>query len=307
MSGQSPSAVVAIRPHAFRSNPETAADNAFQSTADDAGTAARAHREVSEAVAVLEGHGVVVHLFEDTTTHTPDSVFPNNWFSTHAGGHVAVYPMYAPNRRAERRADVIELLKRRYRVQVVVDYSGMEPDGVFLEGTGAMVLDHVMRVAYTCRSARADPVLLERFCTNFGYEPLVFDAADARGVPIYHTNVLMTIATGFALVGSPLMTDDARRAEVCARIAGGGREVVELTPGQIARFAGNALELETPQGRILALSTTAHASLRPEQVEVIERHATLVPLDIPTIERAGGSVRCMLAGIHLEPREPAAL
>lgn len=304
LSAQSPGAVVVIRPHAFRSNPETADDNAFQRVGGpgDAGVAGRAHAEVTAVVAELERRGVVVHLFEDTGTQTPDSVFPNNWFSTHAGGHVAVYPMLAPNRRGERRADVIELLKRRYRVQAIVDYSGMEYDGIFLEGTGAMVLDHVMRVAYVCRSRRADPILLERFCTNFGFEPLAFDATDEAGRPIYHTNVLMTIATDFAMVGLPLIVDGARRAEVRSRIAAGGREIVELTAAQISRFAGNALELATPRGRILALSRSAFDSLHPEQRAVVERHAELVPLEIPTIEAAGGSVRCMLAGVHLEAR-----
>jgi len=199
---------------------------------------------------------VRVHLFEDEGARdTPDSVFPNNWFSTHAGGHVAIHPMYSPNRRRERRGDVIELLKRDYRVQDVIDYSGLEDDGLYLEGTGAMVLDRLARVAYVARSQRADPVALERFCTHFNYEPMVFDAHDAEGRPIYHTNVLMCVASEFALVGFELFTD-----------------------AQIGEFAGNAIELSNPAG---------------------ER---LLPLAVPTIELAGGSVRCMIAGIHLAAR-----
>jgi len=169
-------------------------------------------------------------------------VFPNNWFSTHAGGHVAVHAMRSPSRRRERRSDVIEQLKTAYRVQDVIDYSGLEQDGLFLEGTGAMVLDHIARVAYTARSHRADPLALERFCTHFRYEPTVFDTADASGQPIYHTNVLMCVATTFAA------------------------------------FAGNAIELSGQGGR-------------------------LVPLAVPTVEMAGGSVRCMIAGVHLSPRQ----
>ncbi|HEX5686420.1 MAG TPA: arginine deiminase-related protein [Ideonella sp.] len=302
---QAPRAVVMIRPHAFRVNPQTAADNAFQSlvAATDADLAASAFEEVSAAADRLQAEGVRVHLFDDDGRHdTPDSVFPNNWFSTHVGGQIAVYPMAMPSRRRERRSDVIELLKTEYRVQDVIDYSGLAHDGVFLEGTGAMVLDHIGRIAYTARSNRADPVALERFCTHFNFEPMVFDSADRHGRPVYHTNVLMCIATRFALVGLDLMTDARRRAEICQRLEDGGREVIALSPAQIAEFAGNAIELGTPHGRLLALSTRAAAALTAKQCAVIERTARLVALPVPTIEQAGGSVRCMIAGIHLTRR-----
>jgi hypothetical protein len=262
-----------------------------------------AHAEVSAAVEHLEAEGVRVHLFEDDGERdTPDSVFPNNWFSTHPGGHVAIYPMCAPSRRRERRADVIELLKARFRVQDVIDYSGLEPDGLFLEGTGAMVLDHLARVAYTARSNRADAVALERFCTHFNFEPIAFDTADAAGRPVYHTNVMMCVATEFALVGFELMSDAGRAAAVRARLEESGREVVALGTAQIGEFAANAIELSGRDGRILALSQRAHASLDPAQRRLIERSARLLPLAVPTIETAGGSVRCMLTGIHLSPR-----
>ncbi|MBY6065649.1 amidinotransferase [Leisingera aquaemixtae] len=301
---QAPSAVVMVRPHHFRSNPETQGDNAFQTLANTSAetTAAQALAEFDGAVETLRGAGVTVHVFDDTTTETPDSVFPNNWFSTHAGGHVAVYPMYAENRRKERRWDVIELLKRDYRVQDVIDYSGLEQDGLSLEGTGAMVLDHIGRIAYTVKSNRADPVLLERFCTHFNFEPMVFEAKDDAGRDVYHTNVLMGIGTEYALICLDMIVDPARRAEVAARLEETGRQVIDLTPEQIASFAGNALEL-TGRRRLLALSATALQALRPDQIAIIEQSAELLPLTIPTIETAGGSVRCMLAGIHLSPRE----
>lgn len=307
MSSQAPHAVVMVRPHRFSPNPATAADNVFQTVADvddDRCTIARrAHAEVTAVAERLRAAGVRVHLFEDEGTATPDSVFPNNWFSTHAGGHVAVYPMCTPNRRGERRSDVIELLKQEYRVQDVIDYSGMEHDGLFLEGTGAMVLDHRDRVAYVARSGRADPILLERFCTNFGFEPMAFDAVDPDGVAIYHTNVLMTVATEFALVGLDAIVDAARRAEVVERLSDAGRDVIALDHAQIVDFAGNAFELEGDGGRrILAMSARAHASLRPEQVARIEQSVEIVSVPLPTIELAGGSMRCMLAGIHLAPR-----
>jgi hypothetical protein len=303
---QAPSAVVMVRPQRFHPNPQTAADNAFQREAGAATAqelARNAFDEVSEAAAALGHHGVRVHLFDDDGSRdTPDSVFPNNWFSTHPGGHVALYPMCSPNRRRERRADVIELLKAEYRVQDVIDYSGLEQDGVFLEGTGAMVLDHLARVAYTARSNRADAVALERFCTHFNFEPMAFDTADAAGRPVYHTNVLMCVATEFALVGFELFADAKRRIEVQARFEETGRDVIALSAAQIAEFAGNALELSGREGRLLALSARAAASLTTDQRRRIERSARLLPLAVPTIEMAGGSVRCMLAGIHLSRR-----
>lgn len=303
---QAPSAVVMVRPHRFSPNPQTAADNSFQRTAAPGAastTAATAYAEVSAAAATLQAHGVTVHLFDDTGEQdTPDSVFPNNWFSTHAGGHMALYPMYSPNRRRERRTDVIEMLKAHYRVQDVIDYSGLEYDELFLEGTGAMVLDHVDRVAYTARSNRANAVALERFATHFNFEPMVFDAANASGQAVYHTNVIMCVATEFAMVGLSMMSDPARRDEICARLSESGRALVALTEAQIGEFAGNALELTGRDGRLLALSTRALASLAPAQIATIEQSTEIVPLRVPTIELAGGSVRCMLAGIHLARR-----
>ncbi|EJE49668.1 hypothetical protein PMI14_05773 [Acidovorax sp. CF316] len=304
-SAQAPAAVVMVRPHRFHPNPETAADNAFQSPADQAADAiaSLAHAEVTAAAARLQAAGVRVHLFEDLGERgTPDAVFPNNWFSTHAGGHVALYPMFAESRRRERRADVIEMLKAEYRVQDVIDYSGLEADGMFLEGTGAMVLDHIERVAYTAQSNRADPVALERFCTHFNYEPMAFATTDAQGMPCYHTNVMLCVGTDFALGGFHLVSDPVRRQAVCERLAESGRTLIELSAQQIGDFAGNALELTGKEGRVLALSARAAASLTAAQKAVIERSAALLPLAVPTIELAGGSVRCMLAGIHLARR-----
>ncbi|SEB17342.1 citrulline utilization hydrolase CtlX [Variovorax sp. YR216] len=304
---QAPSAIVMIRPHGFTPNPETAADNAFQTRAAKEAAQAiaqSAYREVTSAAERLEAEGVRVHLFEDRGERdTPDSVFPNNWFSTHPGGHVALFPMYCENRRRERRPEIIETLKADYRVQEVIDYSGLEHDGLFLEGTGAMVFDHVARVAYVARSNRADPVALERFSTHFNFEPVAFDTCDAAGQPVYHTNVLMCVATEFAMVGFDLIPDRRRADEVRARLEESGREVIALSAAQITDFAGNAIELSGRDGRMLALSRRAHDSLTTQQKAVIERSARLVPLAVPTVEMAGGSVRCMIAGVHLAPRQ----
>lgn len=309
---QAAAAVVMVRPHRFMPNPETAADNAFQCApaADGASAAAaisaiaqKARDEVTAAAHALSDAGVRVHLFDDEgEDDTPDSVFPNNWFSTHAGGRIALFPMYSANRRRERRGDIIEMLKATYRVQEVVDYAGLEYDDVFLEGTGAMVLDHVGRVAFASRSNRADPIALERFCAQFHFEPICFDTADATGRPIYHTNVMMSVATDFALVGLDSIPDARQRERVRLRLEETGRTVIALDHRQIASFAANALELHGRMGRVLALSKRAFECLTHDQRALIERSARLLALDVPTIETAGGSVRCMLAGIHLSPR-----
>ncbi len=312
-SRQVPTAVLMIRPHHFSVNTETAGDNSFQTrvggdqpVSNQQTLAKRAYEEVSRAVDLLQRAGVRTHLFEDIGTDTPDSVFPNNWFSTHsqgtADGEVVLYPMFAPNRRKERRADVIELLKKEYRVRNVLDYSGLEREGLYLEGTGSMVLDHIERVAYAVPSNRTHLSVLERYCAEFNYAPVAFDAADASGQPIYHTNVLLCIATEFVLVGLDLIVDLKRRDDLVKRFEASGRVVISLSREQINNFAGNALELQAAAGRLLALSSRALNSLTPAQLVIIRRSATPLPLDVETIEMAGGSVRCMLAGIHLAPR-----
>ncbi len=307
MNVQAPSAVVMVRPLHFDVNPITAADNVFQSASPNGSQerAAAAYRETTALAEALEAEGVRVHMFDDERTDRPDSVFPNNWLSTHIGGHVAVYPMFAPNRRIERRQDILELLKAKYRVQDIIDYSGLEVDGIYLEGTGAMVLDNQERVAYVARSHRADPIALERFCTNFGYEPMVFDAVDPSGTPIYHTNVLMCIATDFVLAGTGMMMPVERREEIVERLSAHGRVVIDLDFEQISEFAGNAFELTGTNGPLLAMSQRAANCLTPAQRATIERTCRIVAVDVPTIELSGGSVRCMLAGIHLTPRRDA--
>lgn len=301
---QAPNTVVMIRPHHFTVNTQTAVDNSFQIEASlNTDLASRAFYEITKASDCLREKGIRVHLYEDTGDQTPDSVFPNNWFSTHAGGSIAIYPMKAQNRRLERRYDIIEDLKTNYRVQEVIDYSGLEPDGLFLEGTGAMVLDHIDRVAYAVQSDRTNPIALERFCTQFNYEPMTFNAVDKYNTPIYHTNVLMCIATEFVLIGLEMISDKARANEINLRFEQSGRKIIALTPDQIHQFAGNAIELTGTDGRYLALSKTAYDSLTDEQITTIEESATPLVLEIPTVERAGGSVRCTIAGIHLSSRQ----
>lgn len=304
---QAPSAVIMIRPHHFYANPQTLADNAFQASATTNATATaavdgQAYAQVTAAAKALQAYGIGVHIFEDEGSHTPDSVFPNNWFSTHSGGHVAIYPMYAENRRQERRGDIIDMLKKQYRVQDVVDYSGLEHDAIYLEGTGAMVLDHIERVVYAVQSKRTNALALERFCSHFNYEPMLFDASDSTGTAVYHTNVLMCIGTEFVMMGTDMISNPKRKKEIINRFTESGREIIHLSEHQIGHFCGNALELQGASQRLLALSKQAYDVLTPGQITLLQRSVSLLPLDVSAIEAAGGSVRCMLAGIHLSPR-----
>ncbi len=307
MSAQSTNTVVMIRPCRFHPNPETALDNAFQQEiagpeAPDV-VAEKGRLEFDRAVAVLIGAGVNVHVYDDIAAPVkPDAVFPNNWFSTHHDGRIALYPMFTPSRRAERRADLIEDLRARYRVSEVIDYSYFEKRGLYLEGTGSLLLDHVHRLAYVSLSRRADPEPLQKFCADFGYDPVTFESRGSDGRLIYHTNVMMCVGTGFALVGLKTIADPAQRAAVRARLEATGKTIIELDPHQIENFAGNALELHHEDSQLLVLSARAMAHLREEQRSKIERFARLLPLDLPTIELAGGSARCMMAEVRLPSR-----
>lgn len=291
-----------IRPHRFYPNPETAADNAFQQSIapnESSATSRAAQQEFDDAVATLRGAGVTVHVVADTATpEKPDAVFPNNWFSTHHDGRVALYPMYSAARRRERRHDVIDELRTHYRITDVIDYSSCEEQGHCLEGTGSLVLDHVNKLAYASLSQRTHPEVLQRFCNDFGYEPVTFRSASADGRPIYHTNVVMCVGSGFALVGFEMISEG--REELRERLASTGKELIELSARQINEFAGNAIELHNQtQEKLLVLSARAAAALTNEQRGQIERHARLLPLALPTIELGGGSARCMIATIHL--------
>ena len=303
MTQQSAKAVAMIRPFRFYPNPETASDNAFQREAAGAEIAAiskAAQEEFDRAVELLRDVGVTVHVFEDTASpEKPDAVFPNNWFSTHPDGRVALYPMYSPTRRNERRRDVIEELGKIYRISALVDYSTYEQSGLHLEGTGSLVLDYVNRIAYVSLSKRSDRALVERFCQDFNFEPVLFESVSDDGRPVYHTNVVMCVGSEFALIGLDLIADPGQRKTVRHRLEASGKKVIELSRDQIANFAGNALELRNDSEKLLVLSSRAAEALTTEQRTEIEQHAKLLPLALPTIELAGGSARCMLAAIHL--------
>jgi len=303
---QSTDTVLMIRPARFYPNPETAADNAFQRDANrdlDSLTVV-ARKEFDAAVQTLRAAGVNVYVFEDTAEpEKPDAVFPNNWISTHHDGRIALFPMYSALRRRERRQDIVEELRKHYRVTEVIDYSAFEDEGCYLEGTGSLVFDHLNKVTYVSLSNRSNPKLIQRFADDFTYEPVTFTSIGSNGQPIYHTNVMMCIGTTFAMVGLDMIPNKAERQEVRARLEETGKEIVELSADQIANFAGNAIELHNRRGeKLLVLSSRAAGALTEEQRERLSRYAGIMRLELPTIELGGGSARCMMATIHLPPR-----
>lgn len=309
---QSISDVLMIRPVRFMGNPQTSSSNVFQNIGalSDDEAQRRALAEFDALANALVNAGVRVHVIEDTLEpHTPDSIFPNNWVSFHADGTVVLYPMLAPNRRAERRPDVLERLSAqdRFFTSRIVDLSHHERDGKFLEGTGSLVLDRVNRIAYACVSARTDLDVLGDFAQQLDYEIAAFEATDSNGFPIYHTNVLMCVGTQFAAVCSACIRDDSRPA-VLDKLRSTGHELLELSHEQMHAFAGNMLELRAADGTlILALSQRAHESLAADQRAFLEHHVSrIVKVPIPTIETlGGGSVRCMLAEVALPKRGKA--
>ncbi|NMP31452.1 amidinotransferase [Thalassotalea sp. M1531] len=292
-----------VRPHHFSPNVETASDNAFQvsniADLDKNLVSSNAYKEVTQVANKLASLGVTVHLFEDKTGDTPDSVFPNNWFTAHPNGNLCLYPMYAKNRRLERRNDIIEMLQERYKVNSIVDLTGWESREEYLEGTGVMVFDYEQRAAYVSRSNRATERALQDFCQKLNVRPVLFSAYDKSGVEVYHTNVLMCVTSDFVIIADEMIKNDDERQMILDTIKKSGKKHVSLTELQISQFAGNMLELSGNSGRFIAVSETAYNALNHTQMKIITEKVPLIPFAIPTIELAGGSIRCMLAGIHL--------
>ncbi|HEX7080676.1 MAG TPA: arginine deiminase-related protein [Gammaproteobacteria bacterium] len=309
MEPQSASAVLMIRPRHFAGNAETFDSNRFQAPpADRPEIAKRARAELDALAAALDRAGVAVHVLDGRETpRCPDEVFPNNWLSTHHDGTLVLYPMMAPSRRLERRADVVQTLGALgYAVHRVVDLTELESRGLFLEGTGSLVLDRPGRVAYACLSPRTSREAVDLFADRLGYETRVFDARDRAGRPIYHTNVLMSVGTSFAIVCAEAIRNPGERRAVLDGLRSSGRAVIEIGFDQLHAFAGNLLELRGTRGPVIALSARACEALGDAGRRALGAHGELVPAGIATIETyGGGSVRCMLAEVHLPGVSPA--
>lgn len=287
-----------IKPASFGANAETASSNVYQSMSmnvSDEEAQAKATEEFSNLVTKLEEHNVEVRTFKDTPLpRKPDAVFPNNWISFHEDKRIAVYPMYAKIRRTERRDDIIQALVTQLGYEVI-NYTYFENESKYLEGTGSMVLDRTNKIAYACKSVRTHPEVVNAFCQDFGYTPVIFEAYD-KNVPIYHTNVMMSVAEEFAVVCTDCIVD---KHHVMDSLKATGKHIVNLSVEQVADFCGNALPIYDRKGAgYLAMSTRAFKALSASQVKDIEHYCKIIHSPIPVIETlGGGSVRCMLAEV----------
>ncbi|MFJ1377676.1 citrulline utilization hydrolase CtlX [Capnocytophaga canimorsus] len=307
MNKQITDTILMVRPVAFRMNEETAVNNYFQEQIDlkNEEINKKAQQEFDEFAQKLRNIGVNVIVVDDIKEQdTPDSIFPNNWISFHQTGNIALYPMFAENRRRERREDVLDLLEEKgYVIENVYDYTEAENDDVFLEGTGSMILDRVNRKAYCALSPRADEELFIEFCEDFEYTPVIFKAyqkVDGVSKLIYHTNVMMSVAETFAIICLDTIEDKKEQKNVIAHLKEDGKEIIAITEAQMHQFAGNMLQVQGKDGAYLVMSGAAYRSLNPEQIKKIEKHCKILHSDLETIETCGGgSARCMMAEIFL--------
>ncbi|WP_347900399.1 citrulline utilization hydrolase CtlX [Pseudomonas purpurea] len=303
---QTTNTVLMIRPTRFSFNQDTAANNRFQRPADVAeDVQLKALQEFDGYVAALREHGVEVRVHHDSEApHTPDSIFPNNWWSSHPDGTLVLYPMQGHNRRLERDKGVLDWLRDDYHVDQLLDLSSLEQQEVFLEGTGSMVLDRTQRICYAGYSTRTHAQALHQVVDHLGYELCAFNAVDRHGVAIYHTNVMMSVGSRLAVACLESIRDHSQRATLRARLEDSGKQVMPLSWDQLESFAGNMLEVHNAAGEpLLVMSRTAWNSLDANQRRLIESHARPLPVNIDTIERiGGGSARCMLAEVYLPKR-----
>ena len=300
-AAQTTDTVLMVSPVAFGFNEETAVNNAFSKEGEEDNIPELARAESDAYIELLRANGVNVIAVEDTLEpHTPDSVFPNNWFSTHDDGTLVLYPMFAANRRLERKPAVIDAIKENFDIKRTVDLTHYEDEGLFLEGTGSMVFDRVNKIAYACESPRTSEVVLDDFCSQMGYSPVLFHAEDASGTEIYHTNVLMHVGSEIAVICMEAITDPEENAMVRESLESTGKTIVEISFDQMNHFAGNMLEVKNTDGEpCLIMSRAAYDSLTEEQIAFLESKLKLITPSLSCIEEnGGGSARCMVAEIY---------
>jgi len=299
---QTTNQLLMIRPVDFKFNTQTAENNKFQEASAETGIQEEALKEFDSFVTLLRTNGLEVTMIDDTLQpETPDSIFPNNWISFHEGGRLVLYPMFSENRRLERRDDIVMKIREEYNVTILNDLSVYEAEGIYLEGTGSMVLDRQHKIAYACLSLRTDKKVLDDFCEKSGYTAFTFEAADTNGFPIYHTNVMMCIGDRFAVVCLESVTDAVERGNLALSLTNSGKEVVEISLEQMNHFAGNMLQVKNnAEEALLVMSEQAYLSLNQEQITTLNKYNRLIYAPLYTIEKnGGGSARCMLAEIHL--------
>lgn len=297
---QTTSKLLMVRPAHFAFNEQTAENNLFQQKTDQTVVADNAIIEFDASVKLLKSNDVDVTVVQDTADPwTPDSIFPNNWFSSHFSGELVLYPMFAENRRLERKQSVINLLKRDFNHKKVVDLTHWEAKGEFLEGTGSMVLDRRKHIAYCCRSPRTSEKVISDFCTRMNYKSVIFDAVDEEGNQIYHTNVMMSVGMQVAVICLESIKDEKERKRLISTLTSTGKIIVDISLDQIKCFTGNILEVKSRNGNPLTvMSVSAYKALTLEQESIISTYSKIISTDLNTIEtNGGGSARCMLAEI----------
>lgn len=306
-SDQCASAILIVKPNHFGFNVETAKSNVFQNrhNTNQQEVTAQALTEFDNFTNMLKKYGIEVIVFESNDSWiTPDAVFPNNWFTTHSGGRILLYPMLATNRRSERRQDVFEILrtKHRFSIKEIIDLALFEDQGLFCEGTGSLVFDHNLKTAFACLSSRTHKKMVNHTCDILKYKPVVFNATLDIGQEIYHTNVLLTIAQEFCVICDKAISNSKEREMVLEQLSASGKEIVKISLYQLKKFAGNMLQLKNKNGEfVTVMSQTAFESLTENQLEIILCKSRILPIPIPIIETVGGgSVRCMMAEIFLE-------
>jgi len=304
---QSTNSILMIRPNNFGFNEETANDNHYQNKEFfESNSNKNAQKEFDNMVNNLKQNGISVHVFQDDDiNYTPDSIFPNNWISFHENGDIGLYPMYAKNRRLERRPEVLEFLEEQgFGIENIVDYSGAESENKFLEGTGSMILDRENRIAYCSISNRSNEDLFIDFCEDFEFTPVLFNSFQSVGderLPIYHTNVMMCVTMSYVIICLDSIDDKKQRKNVCEFIKKSEKELINISENQLEKFAGNMLELLNGKGEsVLVMSKSAENSLSENQKNTITNYSKIISSDINTIELCGGgSARCMMAEIFL--------
>lgn len=290
-----------IRPLHFVFNEETAVNNSFQVKDDTGNLTEKAVREFDFFVSELRNQGVDVTVVEDSPApHTPDAIFPNNWISFHESGTYCLYPMFAPNRRKERKAEVLDIVKKKFHFHKLIDFTRYESENLFLEGTGSMVLDRENRLAYACISPRTNIEVLDDFCGKLNYRPVVFHSTDESGLAVYHTNVMMCIADRYAVICLDSIPDPAEKKRVTDTIVSSGKEIIGISHAQMNHFAGNMLQLENDRKeKILVMSSAAWQALENDQRQKLSQYNRIVHASLQSIEtNGGGSARCMIAEVH---------
>lgn len=302
------SEILMIRPASFGFNAETSANNVFQTapeTLTQQQVQQKAVEEFDNFIDTLRKKKIEVIVVQDTANPPkPDAIFPNNWFCTLSDGSVCVFPMYAANRRIEKRDDLLQMLTEKFKVRDVEDWSEYEAEHLFLEGTGSMIIDHAYKIIYACISPRTNKTVLEKFAHAHGYKAMLFHSKDEHKTDVYHTNVIMHLGDGYAVICMESIPDETERIALSQLLISTGHEIIPITFEQVRKYAGNMLQVQNKSGKkFTILSRSAYMSLTSEQKKIFNYHTTLLPIDINTIETVGGgSVRCMMAEIFLEKK-----